>query len=215
MFITFEGIEGSGKTTQIHMVGQWLHSIGKPVCVTREPGGTLLGEKIRALLLDPASGALCPESELLLYTADRAQHLSERVVPGLSSGKIVLCDRYLDATLAYQGAARGLGSELILRLHRWACGGLMPQMTFLFDLPVEKGLSRAWRQIDGGGRPSNETRFEKESLEFHQKVREGYLALAASAPERFYRLDADRPREVIRDEILGVLRPLVAGAQSP
>ena len=209
MFITFEGIEGSGKTTQIHMMADWLRSIEKAVCVTREPGGTPLGEKIRGLLLDPENSGICPETELLLYTADRAQHLSEQILPELSSGKIVLCDRYLDATMAYQGVARGLGSDLILRLHEWICKGIMPQITFLFDLPVGKGLSRAWRQINGGDRPFNETRFEKESLEFHQKVREGYLFLAKSAPDRFHVIDADRPPEVIRKEIIEALKPLL------
>jgi dTMP kinase len=207
MFITFEGIEGSGKTTQLTHISEWIRSTGRSVCVTREPGGTPLGAKIRALLLDPENHGICPESELLLYTADRAQHLWERVMPELKAGKVILCDRYLDATAAYQGAARGITASVILQLHQWACKGLMPDITFLFDLPVETGLSRAWRQIDKGGRSPKETRFEKESLEFHRKVREGYLSLAAAAPDRFHVIDADRSEKVIGVEIIDILRP--------
>ncbi|MGB6010308.1 MAG: dTMP kinase [Desulfobacterales bacterium] len=205
MFISFEGIEGSGKTTNIrHAVG-FLRDKGHDCVITREPGGTRIGEKIRAILLDPSSKEMDPLTELLLYTADRSQHITECIVPFLSAGKTVVCDRYYDATVVYQGYARGLDTELILRLHRLLFKNLKPDITLLLDLPPEIGLSRAWKQIDNGDRDRVETRFEKETLLFHKKVRSGYLEMARLEPERFRIIDASKEPDQVRKEIIRTL----------
>jgi len=205
MFISFEGIEGSGKTTNIrHAVG-FLRDKGHDCVITREPGGTRIGEKIRAILLDPSSKEMDPLTELLLYTADRAQHIKELIAPFLSAGKTVVCDRYYDATVVYQGYARGLDTELILRLHRLLFKNLKPDITLLLDLPPEIGLSRAWKQIDNGDRDRVETRFEKETLLFHKKVRSGYLEMARLEPERFRIIDASKEPDQVRKEIIRTL----------
>ena len=152
MFITFEGIEGSGKTTQIRHAMEFLKQRGKDCIVTREPGGTVTGRKIRAILLDPESKGMDPSTELLLYMADRAEHVNKVVKPSLSAGKTVLCDRYYDATIAYQGYARGLDMDLLSKLHRLIINDLKPDMTILLDLPPEAGLSRAWKADRGRNR---------------------------------------------------------------
>jgi dTMP kinase len=205
LFITLEGIEGSGKTSQMGFVADFLQARGLACTVTREPGGTPLGARIRALLLDPANQHMAPTTELLLYFADRAQHLHQVVRPALESGRAVVCDRYVDATLAYQGAARGLGPERLRRLHDLLLDGLMPDLTLLFDLDPAAGLSRARRDLERGGRPAGEARFENEHLEFHRRVREGYLELARREPGRFRRLDAARPPEAVQAQIARVL----------
>jgi len=204
MFITFEGIEGSGKTTQVKHVADFLRKKGHDCVITREPGGTPIGKQIRAILLDPASKGLSPLTELLLYTADRVQHVKELLGPSLAAGQTVLCDRYFDATLVYQGYARGLDIELIEQLHRLLLAGLRPDITFLLDLPPETGLSRAWAQINNGNRTGRESRFEKEALSFHEKVRAGYLTLARKEPERFRIIDASRDVDDVQQEILKV-----------
>ena len=205
MFITIEGIEGSGKTTQIKHIAEFLRKKGHDCVMTREPGGTIIGERIRALLLDPGSKNMDPVTELLLYTADRAQHINALVNPALAAGKTVLCDRYFDATLAYQGYARGVDMELIHRLHQLVLEGLMPDITLLLDLLPEVGLSRAWKQINSGARSAGETRFEKETLLFHEKVRAGYLALARKDPGRYRVVDASGNEDQVRSEIIKVL----------
>jgi len=205
MFITIEGIEGSGKTTQIKHIAEFLRKKGHDCVMTREPGGTIIGERIRALLLDPGSKNMDPVTELLLYTADRAQHINALVNPALAAGKTVLCDRYFDATLAYQGYARGVDMELIHRLHQLVLEGLMPDITLLLDLLPEVGLSRAWKQINSGARSAGETRFEKETLLFHEKVRAGYLALARKDPGRYRVVDASGNEDQVRSEIIRVL----------
>lgn len=205
MFITFEGIEGSGKTTQIGRAHAFLEDRGQTVVLTREPGGTAIGKKIRAILLDPESDRLDPTAELLLYFADRAQHLKEKVQPSLAKGATVLCDRYYDATLAYQGHARGLGIPLIEHLHRLVFDDFKPDLTFLLDLPPQTGLARAWRQIESGARTGKETRFETETLKFHESVRQGYLALAHREPRRFRMIDASLPTDAVWEQILSVL----------
>ena len=205
MFISFEGIEGSGKTTQIRGVADALRQKGHDVIMTREPGGSMMGAQIRSILLDSNNKGMNPLAELLLYMADRAQHLDEIVKPGLASGSIVLCDRYYDATVAYQGYARGLDMDLISGLHGLAFGGYQPDLTFLLDLPPETGLGRAWRQIENGQRTGTETRFEEEALDFHRRVREGYLSLARLEPRRFRIIDAAGPREKVAREIMTVL----------
>jgi dTMP kinase len=176
-FITFEGIEGSGKTTQIRLLGESLRKQGMDVLVTREPGGCPVADAIRNILLHPGNTAIVPRAELLLYAAARAQHVEEVVLPALQAGTIVLCDRYTDATLAYQGSGRGLAASLIADLNTLASGGLSPDLTLLLDMPAEEGLNRARRR--NSARPEDEEdRFERESIDFHCRVREGYLELA-------------------------------------
>ncbi|UCH20232.1 MAG: dTMP kinase [Deltaproteobacteria bacterium] len=205
MFITFEGIEGSGKTTQIKHIHRYYQRQGQSCVVTREPGGTEIGEKIRSILLDPQSNTLCPMSELLLYLADRAQHIKELVMPALAAGKTVLCDRFFDATVVYQGYARGVDTRLIHRLHELILEGFKPDATILLDLPPAIGLSRAWEQIDNGNRKSAESRFETEKLSFHEKVRAGYLELARREPERFHVIDANQEEDKVRRDIINAL----------
>jgi dTMP kinase len=205
MFISLEGIEGSGKTTQINHMIKFFQDNNHGCVVTREPGGTRIGEKIRAILLDPASKDMDPLTELLLYTADRAQHIKEFVYPLLSEGKTVLCDRFYDATVVYQGFARGIDVGLIDKLHNLLFENLKPDLTILLDLPPEKGLSRAWKQIENGDRENIETRFEEEKLSFHNKVRSGYLELARLEPERFRVIDASMDENQVRNEIIKIL----------
>ena len=205
MFISFEGIEGSGKTTQAKHTVRFLQDKGHDCVITREPGGTRIGEKIRAILLDPLSKDMDPLTELLLYTADRAQHIKEYILPLLSDGKMVLCDRYYDATMAYQGFARGLNIGLIEKIHKLLFENLKPDITLLLDLPPEIGLERAWKQINNGNRVSQETRFEEERLSFHKRVRAGYLELSRLEPERFRVIDASKDAHEIREEIIKIL----------
>ena len=205
MFISFEGIEGSGKTTQAKHTVRFLQDKGHDCVITREPGGTRIGEKIRAILLDPLSKDMDPLTELLLYTADRAQHIKEYILPLLLDGKIVLCDRYYDATMAYQGFARGLNIGLIEKIHKLLFENLKPDITLLLDLPPEIGLERAWKQINNGNRVSQETRFEEERLSFHKRVRAGYLELSRLEPERFRVIDASKDAHEIREEIIKIL----------
>jgi dTMP kinase len=205
MFISFEGIEGSGKSTQIELAGDFLVKKGIDCRLTREPGGTDIGQCIRAILLDPRNVNLDPLAELLLYMADRAQHLSQVVNVALAEKKTVLCDRYFDATVAYQGVARQLDMKLITRLHSQVFENQKPDLTFLLDLDPAEGLARAWRQIDGGGRETAETRFEEEKLVFHEKVREGYLSLVRQEPERFVMIDAGRDEAGVWEQIRLVL----------
>jgi dTMP kinase len=190
MFITLEGIEGSGKSTQVQTVARWLTAAGYDCVTTREPGGTSIGGQIRSILLNPDNRDLAPSAELLLYVADRAQHLEAVVRPALSAGKVVVCDRYFDATLVYQGYARGLDRDMIRRLHRLVCNGLIPELTLLLDLPAEEGLARAWQRIHTEASHGRESRFEEEKLVFHQRVRAGYLDLARREPQRFAIIDA-------------------------
>jgi len=205
MFITLEGIEGSGKTTQLAHIRAFLESKGHDCIVTREPGGTDIGRQIRAILLSPENHGMDPVAELLLYFADRAQHVRSLVLPALSSGKTVLCDRYFDATVVYQGYARRLDIGLIEKLHRLVLDDLKPDLTLLLDLPAEAGLSRAWRQIENGSRTGVETRFEEEALSFHKSVRAGYLELARNEPSRFRVIDASRDQERVARDIIDVL----------
>jgi dTMP kinase len=205
MFITLEGIEGSGKTTQINNIVGFLEKKGHECFITREPGGTEIGKQIRSILLDPRNRNLTPLTELLLYAADRAQHLKEKIIPELSSGKTVVCDRFFDATTIYQGFARGLDMELIQNLHHIVLDNLKPDLTILFDLPVKTGLSRAWEQIGEGSRSNVETRFEKETLAFHEKVRSGYLELARQEPDRIQIIDASHDEQKVYEDITVIL----------
>jgi dTMP kinase len=205
MFITLEGIEGSGKTTQMQQLSTIFENRGHACVLTREPGGTTLGEKIRAILLDPASTGLVPTAELLLYMADRAQHINSLIKPSLAEGKIILCDRYFDATVVYQGFARGLDTGVICDLHRLIFDDLKPDITFLLDLAPQIGLARAWRQLDNGTRSGSESRFEEETLSFHEKVRTGYLELARRQPGRIKVVDASRDEKQVQADIRAAL----------
>ena len=199
-FITFEGIEGSGKSTQISRLQQHLSEQGRPVRLTREPGGTPIGDQVRRILLDPANRLLDSTAELLLYAASRAQHLREVILPELKAGRIVLCDRFSDATLAYQGYGRGLSIPTIRELDRIVTAGLRPALTVLLDLPAETGLGRARGRNTAQGL-HNEARFENEDLLFHNRVRDGYLRLAQEEPSRIRIVNAARKPEEIQDDV--------------
>ncbi|MGB5985995.1 MAG: dTMP kinase [Desulfobacterales bacterium] len=215
MFISLEGIEGSGKTTQIKRMVDYLESRGRPCMATREPGGTAIGRQIRAILLDPRNGALDAHAELLLYVADRVQHLGQTILPQLEAGRVVVCDRYFDATLVYQGHGRGLDRSLIESLHRLICANRNPDLTFLLDLEPEVGLARAWCQIRGGGRVDDETRFEQETLAFHQRIREGYLELASRQPQRFRIVNAMLDQTQVWHQIRAVLETALGLEEAP
>ncbi|MFO7884365.1 MAG: dTMP kinase [Desulfobacteraceae bacterium] len=206
MFITLEGIEGSGKTTQIGRIAGFFKERGYETIVTREPGDTAVGRKIRAVLLDPENTGMSSLCELLLYGADRAQHVSEIVLPALAAGKVVLCDRFADATTVYQGSARGIEMVLIQQIHDMVLNKLKPDLTLLFDLDPETGLERTFTAVENGQRSDCETRFEKEKIEFHKKVRQGYLELAGKEMDRFYIVDASKGREVVFQQIIEGIR---------
>jgi dTMP kinase len=186
-FITFEGIDGSGKTTQMRLLAERLRGESRNVFETVEPGGTAVGRQIRRILLDSANQDLRPMAELLLYFASRAQNVEQCILPALQAGKIVLCDRFTDSTVAYQGYARGLGAETVMALDRIACQGLTPDLTLLIDVDVEMGLARMRaRNVSG---QLNETRLDDESQEFHSKVRDAYLTIARQHAGRFRVID--------------------------
>ena len=210
MFITMEGIEGCGKSTQVKLLAAELLRLGHRVTLTREPGGCVISDRIRAILLDADHGAMTPLTELLLYAAARSQHLNDTVHPALAAGDVVLCDRFTDATMAYQGYGRGLDPLLIGELNRLATGGLFPDLTILMDCPVEIGLGRALSRIDATI-GAKEERFERESLLFHQAVRDGYLTLARQEPERFIIVDAHRPVAEISAHIVRIVTAWLTG----
>ena len=193
-FITLEGVEGCGKTTQMQLLREHLEQDGHKTLLTREPGGADISESIRSILLDPANTALAPVTELLLYEAARAQHVAELIKPNLEAGTIVVCDRFADSTTAYQGAGRALSLETVVSLHEIATGGLWPNLTIVLDLPVETGLKRA-------GAVGEHDRIEQEPLEFHQRVREGFLAIARKEPGRVKVVDADQDPAAVAKEI--------------
>jgi dTMP kinase len=213
-FITFEGIEGSGKTTQIARLAERLEQAGEPAIVTREPGGSPLGRRLRSLLLGAEVAGIDPMAELLLYVADRAQHVRELIEPALAAGTHVLCDRYADATAAYQGHARGLDLELIRALHRQPPLDRRPHRTILLDLPPEIGLARARKRNGELGLAETEGRFEREALMFHRRVRDGYLALADAEPFRFRIVAAEGTAEVVAARIADLLSDLFPGLDS-
>jgi len=200
--ISFEGGDGSGKTTQLRLLEKYLVSRGEVCLCTREPGGTTLGEMIRQVLLEGGREEIISPTEIFLYLADRAQHVHEVIRPALASGRLVLCDRFTDSTLAYQGYGRGVDLDMLRRLNQVASHGITPDLTFLLDCSVEVGLSRtAQRLVSQESGKGREDRFEREKAEFHERVRTGFLKLAQTEPERIYLLDASRPIQEIHEEI--------------
>lgn len=203
-FVTFEGIEGSGKSTQIRLLFEYLRGRDVAVQVTREPGGTLIGEKVRGILLDPATRGLIPRAELFLYAAARLQHIEEVIQPALDEGRVVLCDRFADATLAYQGHGREIPLNEVKVVNSLVTVDLKPDLTILLDLPVEVGLERA-RDRNLADAASAASRFEQEDLAFHQRVREGYLSIAASDRNRVKIIPADQPVEKVAKQVQAVV----------
>jgi dTMP kinase len=199
-FITFEGIEGSGKSTQIALLANYLSARGIRNVLTREPGGTLIGDQVRKILLDPANRSLDPTAELLLYAASRAQHLREIILPALANGMTVLCDRFSDATLAYQGYGRRLDIEMIRSLDRIVTTGMRPDLTILFDIEATMGIERARGRNNSLGLEA-EARFENEELVFHDRVRQGYLKLVAQEPDRIRIVDASGTSEAVQEQV--------------
>jgi thymidylate kinase len=197
MFITFEGIEGTGKSTQIARLKAHLEARGLRVRTTCEPGGSRIGAELRRVLLSLENRDLCPRAELFLYLADRAQHVAQVVRPAIKAGEIVLCDRFADSTVAYQAYGRGLDEELLHGLNAQAVDGLWPDLTILLDIDPTTGLTRALERNRAEGMTVAEGRFEAESLAFHTRVRQGYLALAARFPQRMCVLDASGSIEEI------------------
>ena len=195
-FITFEGGDGTGKSTQIPALENYLVHRGYSCVITREPGGTTLGNLIRKVLLEVGGHEIASSTELFMYLADRAQHVSEVILPAIEAGKIVLCDRFTDSTMAYQGYGRGIELRLLQQLNDLADQGFRPDLTFLFDCPASVGLERTARRKNETGR-HHEDRFEREKIEFHEKVRAGFLELARGEPQRFRVLDATRPVEEV------------------
>ena len=205
LFFTFEGIEGSGKSTQIRYLAEVLTQAGHRVLQTREPGGTASAEAIRQILLTPSSHeSITPQTEALLIFAARCQHVTQLVMPALEQGTVVLCDRFSDSTFAYQGFARGLDLQWLRKANEVATGGLTPDLTLVLDLPVSVGLAR--RRADRG----QQNRLDRETERFHQKVRRGFLALAAEEPNRMTIVNANRPAQEVRDELTEIVLGWIA-----
>jgi dTMP kinase len=206
LFLALEGGEGAGKSTQTRLLVAWLEQSGREVVVTREPGATPAGARIRTLLLDPATGSLAPRAEALLYAADRAQHVEHVIVPALRRGAVVVTDRYVDSSLAYQGAGRELDREEVEKLSRWATGGLNPDLTLLLDVDPVVGLARI------AGAPD---RIEQESLAFHRRVRQGFLDLATAHPERYLVVSAAEPPQSVHDAVRARVGELLPAHDAP
>lgn len=197
-FLTFEGGEGSGKSTQARLFQEWARSQGIPTILTREPGGTELGTRIRGLLLDQTHGDVSPRCESLLYQADRAHHVASKILPALEKGTLVICDRFADSSVVYQGISRGLGISQIQALNRYSTGGLEPDLTILMDIPAEAGMARVQARAKAGG---GLDRMEAEALAFHKKVRAGFLKLARSRSSRYVVFDARKAETVLSEAI--------------
>jgi len=203
-FISFEGIEGCGKTTQIGLLSDYLKKHNSPFTVTREPGGTAVGEGIRKILLHSETIHLTAASELLLFYASRSQNITEKIVPALQRGEMVICDRFYDASMAYQGYGRGIPLDFIEKVTDLVCNGYRPELTLLLDIDPELGLRRA--RTRNGQRSEDEGRFEMEDVEFYTRIREGYLELARREPQRIHTISADRSIDQIHREILSILK---------
>lgn len=210
VFITFEGIEGSGKSTQIRRLADRIRADGREVVLTREPGGTDLGRRLREILLDTAGPSLSPVTELLLYAADRSQHLTDVITPGLRRGAVVLCDRYLDATLAYQGYGRELGCDAILKIHAFAPLDRRPDRTVILDLDPGIGVLRARERNDRTGQARSEGRFDNEAMAFHERVRTGYLLLAEQQVARYRVVDAEGTEDDVHARVWAAVRDLIS-----
>lgn len=211
VFVTFEGMEGCGKSTQVKRLARRLRGLGVPVIVTLEPGGTRIGKSIRRVLLDARNKALTPLAELMLYAADRAQHVEEIIEPALRAGNWVVCDRFADATVVYQGMARGQDMTLVKRLNETVTRRIRPHITFLLDCPVELGLQRA-RKRNLKDPHKGQDRFEKENISFHRKVRNAYLEVARKERNRFVVIDGMLPRKEVEREIFKKLQPYLEHA---
>lgn len=203
VFVAFEGGEGSGKSTQAGLLAEWIRGLGRRVVLTREPGGTEVGAQLRAILLDPATGDLSPRTEALIYAADKAEHVDTLILPALADGAVVITDRYVDSTLAYQGAGRALHVGELESLARWATADLRPHLTVLLDVDPAVGLGRA-------GEPD---RIEGEPIEFHQRVRRHFLDLAAADPARYVVLDAAAAPEEIHARVRSAVEPWLPQAR--
>ena len=210
IFITFEGPEGSGKSTQLRLLGKKLRGQNRPVLETAEPGGTPIGLQIRRVLLDAKNQELCPTAELLLMFAARAQNVDQAILPALASGQVVLCDRFTDSTLVYQGAARGLGAEVVYDVDRIACRGLVPDLTLVIDIDVETGLARAHRRNQRT--QDVETRLDEQSLEFYRKVRAAYHQLAEDEPKRVKLIDGSRDEAEVAQAVWAAVQARVESA---
>ena len=205
IFITFEGVEGSGKSTQIALLREALEKTGRKTLATRSPGGTPVAESIRGILKHKRTDEeLMPETELLLFAACHSQSMKWLVGPALERGEIVLCDRFFDSTTAYQGCARGLSFEFVMQINDFSCRGIKPDRTILLDMPPETGAKRAIARA--GAAAVNSDRFDSEAIHFHEKVREGFLLLAKADPERFRIFDATLPIEALHNSIAETLR---------
>ena len=203
-FVSFEGGDGTGKTTQIRALESYLTQRGRASLITREPGDNSLGKLIRQILLEVGEHEVAPATELFLYLADRAQHVAELIRPALDAGKIVLCDRFTDSTLAYQGYGRGIDLKLLRQLNDLADAGVRPDLTFLLDCPVALGLSRTSQRQSEAGQP-REDRFEREKVEFHEKIRAGFLEMARAEPTRFRVIDAAQSVEAVWRDIQSIV----------
>ncbi len=212
LFITFEGVEGSGKTTQIQRLKKYLTKKGIPCKVTREPGGCPIGEKVRKILLNPDHLEMVPTSELLLYEAARAQHVTEVIKPFLRKGGVVLCDRFSDATVAYQGYGRRVDLKWIERLDDLSSQGIRPDVTFLLDCPSDLGLKRAL-QRNRALKQEKEERFEREEIQFHRRVRKGYLAIAKKEPHRVKVIDTREGEEKVFEKVRKIVDNLISRVQ--
>lgn len=213
LFISFEGTEGSGKTTQLRLLEERLIRLGCNVVRNQEPGGSPIGSAIRRVLLDPANSEMASQTELLLMFASRTQAAAEIVRPALMRGDIVLSDRWTDSSLAYQGAARGLGFENVLALHQLALGNLFPDLTICISIDVETGLKRATHRNRRSGTSEQEARIDLQSLDFHLRVRDGYARIAAAEPNRFKIVDGSGSPDIVFERVWTEVSPLVKQAQ--
>jgi len=209
LFITIEGVEGSGKTTQLRLLIDYLESMDLPVTETREPGGTQIGEMIRGILLSPSNSGISAETELLLYLGCRADHVERLIRPAIERGEMVISDRYADATIAYQGFGRGLDVDRIRKLNEVATDGLLPDITVLLDLDAKTGLAR----VAGRSEEGVTDRLESEELEFHERVREGYRHVAACEPARVKTVQADGEIEVVQENIRSIISEFLSKAR--
>lgn len=207
LFITFEGIEGCGKTSQTKLLNDYLTASGHDVIMTREPGGTPISEAIRELLLSNDSVNMHPHTELLLYLASRAQHVAEIMKPALEKGRVVICDRFADSTFVYQCFVRGINKEIVEIMNNFAVGDIHPDVTFVLDVEPEEGLKRAMLRNQKNSR--GQDRIESESIDFHNRVREGYLKLAQEYPERVYLIKTDKDKTEVHEEIKKVVDKLL------